>query len=115
MHAAQDERLDTLSRILCYTIPNPCAHRIAPVMRLVQVEGIEHRHDISRPQGDGICCRVMRFIAPTMPTGIYENELIVGFQRLDIAGYIPGLQTRSASMLQHQWRSFAFDGEVNTD
>jgi len=52
---------------------------------LGEVESIQDGNDISHKQRQSVRRRIMRFVARPMPTRIYEDDLMISYQRFDIA------------------------------
>ena len=115
MRTADNQRLEALRRILCHAKPDPPAHRIPPEMCRGKIEGVEDCNDILAMQGQRIRSRIVRFITCSMPPGIHEDELVVGFQGVDIPGPRPALHVPGKPVLKDQERPFALDSVVDTD
>ena len=79
------------------------------------MEGIEHCHDIPDMQGQHIRRRIVRFVTGSMTACIYQDELVVSAQRVNIPGHLPGLQALRKPMLEDKWWPFAFDVVMDTD
>src|SRR5215470_7300982 len=114
MRAADDESPDPFWRILRHTPSDPPSHRISPEVCRRDLEGVEHRHDISDLQGQSIRVGVVRLVARAMPAGIQEDELIVGFQWLDVPAPRPASHVPGIPVLKHQWRARTLDSVVDT-
>ena len=80
-----------------------------------KIEGVEDSNDILNVQEQRIGSRVMRFVTCSMPPGIHEDELVVGFQAVDIPGPRPTLDTPGKPVLKDQEWAFALDLVVDTD
>jgi hypothetical protein len=78
------------------------------------LEGVENRHDISDLQGQSICIGIVRLVTRAMPAGIQEDELVVGFQWLDVTRRRPASHVPGIPVLKHQGRARALDSVVDT-
>src|SRR5215470_4326006 len=114
MRTADDESLDSFWRIFCHAPPDPPAHRVPPEVCRRDLEGVEHRHDISDLQGQSIRIGVVRFVTRAMPAGIQKDELVVGFEWLDVSRRRPAPQVPGIPVLKHQGRARALDAVVDT-
>src|SRR5215470_7022113 len=70
MRTADDESPDPLSSIFRHAPPDPPSHRVPPEVCRRDLEGVEHRHDISDLQRQSIRIGVVRFVTRAMPAGV---------------------------------------------
>src|SRR5215470_3965652 len=114
MRTADDEALDPFWRIFRHAPPDPPAHRVPPEVCRRDLEGVEHRHNVSDLQWQSIRIGVVRLVTRAMPAGVQEDELVVGFQWLDVPRLRPAPDVPGISVLKHQGRARALDAVVDT-
>src|SRR5262249_44943481 len=114
MRTADDESLDPFRRVFRHAPPDPPSHRVPPEVCRRDVEGVEPRHDVSALQGPSLRTGVVPFVTRAMPAGVHENELVVGFQWLDVPRCRPASHVPGIAVLKHQGRPRALDSVVDT-
>ena len=92
---------------------DPRTHGIPKEMRARDVEVSEDRDDIGDIVLRLVGLGIMRFVARAMPAGIDEDKSVIPLQGVNIAEFVPGLDTVSESMLNYQRRTFAFSLVMN--
>jgi len=55
------------------------------------------------------------FITRPMPARIQQNKLVVMLECVNVPKLPPALQVAREPMLEHQWRTFAFNLIMDTD